>query len=242
MSPQVCLVHVTDIHFGRDAPGTTDALLRALQDIQPQLVVVGGDLTQRARAAQFRRARAFLDALPAPWLAVPGNHDVPLYDLLRRVLFPLGRFRRYITRQRAPLFTAPGLRVLGLDSTRRKVTGRLKPDRIRQIARLGEGDPSALRVLVTHHPLVRRPLEGAALALQAAEDAGTDVLLAGHHHHAHITKGQVLGIEGPSPSHVLEPKKGFYVVRATEAEITAQLWTYDGTAFAPGAPRSFPRR
>ena len=65
------LAHVTDVHFGRDEPGTIEALLAALNEIRPQLVVVGGDLTQRARAGQFRRARAFLDALEAPWLAVP---------------------------------------------------------------------------------------------------------------------------------------------------------------------------
>lgn len=238
----VCLAHVTDVHFGRDAPGTIDALLRALRDVQPQVVVVGGDLTQRARAAQFRRARAFLDALPAPWLAVPGNHDVPLYDLFRRVLFPLGRYRRFITRHRAPLWAGDGLRVLGLDTTRRKVVGRLQPERVRQIARLGEGDPGALRVLVTHHPLVRRPCEGAALALAAAERSGTDVLLAGHYHHAHLTRGTALGVEGPSPSHLLEPVKGFYVVRADATTITAELWTYDGTAFTPAEPRTFPRR
>ncbi len=237
----VVLAHVTDPHFGRDAPGTIDALLAALRTIQPQVVVVGGDLTQRARAAQFHRARTFLDALPAPWLAVPGNHDVPLYDLFRRVFLPLGRYHHFVTRHRAPLFTAPGLRVLGLDSTRRKVTGRLRPDRIRQIQRLGEGDPGALRVLVTHHPLVRRPLEGSELALQAAAAAHTDVLLAGHHHRAHLTAGPILGVEGPSPSHLLEPVKGFYVVRADATTITAELWTYDAGAFAPTKTREFPR-
>ena len=155
---------------------------------------------------------------------------------------PTGRYHRFITKVKAPLFTAPGLRILGLDSTRRKVTGRLKPARIRQISRLAEGDPSALRVLVTHHPIVRRPLEGAALALQAAEDAGVDVLLAGHHHHAHLTPGAVLGVEGPSPSHVLEPNKGFYVIRADAETITAELWTYAGAAFTPTSSTAFPRR
>ncbi len=147
-----------------------------------------------------------------------------------------------ITQVRAPLFHAPGLRVLGLDSTRRKVTGRLTPSRIREIGRLADGPPAALRVLVTHHPIVRRPLDGAALALTAAEEAGVDVLLAGHYHHAHLTPGTVLGVEGPSPTHILEPKKGFYVIRADAATISTELWSYDGAAFAPGAPRSFPRR
>ena len=143
---------------------------------------------------------------------------------------------------RAPLFAAPGLRVLGLDSTRRKVTGRLTASRIREIGRLADGPPAALRVLVTHHPIVRRPLEGAALALAAAEAAGVDVLLAGHHHRAHLTPGAVLGVEGPSPSHVLESAKGFYVLRADATSISTELWRYDGAAFAPGERRSFPRR
>ena len=198
------------------------------------MVVVGGDLTQRARAAQFRRARAFLDALPAPWLAVPGNHDVPLYDLFRRVFFPLGRYHHFITRHRAPLFTAPGLRVLGLDSTRRKVTGRLKPDRVRQIQRLGEGDPDALRVLVTHHPLVRRPLEGAALALQAAEDARTDVLLAGHHHHAHITQGADPRHRGPEPEPPARARQGLLRRPRRRDHDHAELWTYDGRRIRTG--------
>jgi hypothetical protein len=173
---------------------------------------------------------------------VPGNHDVPLYNLALRVFAPLWRFRRFVTRERAPLFTAPGLRVLGLDSTRRKVGGRLLPERIAQIDRLGEGEPGDLRVLVTHHPLVRRPLEGARSALAAAERAGADVALAGHHHQAHVTAGAVVCVEGPSPSHCLESFRGFFVVRARAEEIVTELWTWDGRAFAPARRRTFVRR
>lgn len=240
---EVVLAHVTDLHFGRDDPGTVEPLIAALNAIAPQVVVVGGDLTHRSRAGQFRRSRAFLDGLDAPWLAVPGNHDVPLYNLLRRVLLPTGRFRRMVTGDRAPLFAAPGLRVLGLDSTRRKVTGRLKRDRIAQIARLAEGDPADLRVLVTHHPLVRKPLEGAGPALAAARAAGVDVLLAGHHHHFHLKAYDgVVAIESASPSHRLEPTKGFSVVRATATTVETERHVWDGRAFVAHQPRAFPRR
>jgi 3',5'-cyclic AMP phosphodiesterase CpdA len=197
-------------------------------------VIAGGDLTQRARAAQFRAARAFLDALPAPWLAVPGNHDVPLWDLFRRVFFPRGRFHRFITFERAPRRRAGDLRVLGLDSTRRKITGRLKPE---QIAQITDAD-----VLVTHHPLVRRPLEGAEAALAAARAAGVAVVLAGHHHHLHVTPGDPLAVEAPSPAHILEPKKGFVVLRMTAAEIVVEPWWLVGSVFVADPSRSFPRQ
>jgi 3',5'-cyclic AMP phosphodiesterase CpdA len=241
-SDLVSVVHVTDPHFGRADPAAIAALTEAIRSIGPDVVVAGGDLTQRARTGQFREARRFLDGLGAPWLAVPGNHDVPLYNLFLRVFGPLRGFHREITDERAPLFATAGVRVLGLDSTRRKVVGRLQPDRIAQIARLAGGDPADLRVLVTHHPLVRRPLDGAEAALAEAERAGVDVLLAGHHHHAHLTEGPILGVEGPSPSHCLEPVRGFFVVRGRAREVVTELWSWDGIQFAPGQARTFVRR
>ncbi len=239
---EVVLAHVTDPHFGRADPAAVAALTAAIRALRPDVVLAGGDLTQRARRGQFREARAFLDGLGAPWLAVPGNHDVPLYNLVLRVFGPLWRYHRSISAERAPLHAAPGLRVLGLDSTRRKVVGRLVPERIAQIARLAEGDPADLRVLVTHHPLVRRPMEGARAALEAAERAGVDLALAGHHHQAHVTPASVLCVEGPSPSHCLEPVRGFFVIRGRRDEIAVELWSWDGIAFAPGQVQTFPRR
>jgi 3',5'-cyclic AMP phosphodiesterase CpdA len=192
-------------------------------------VIAGGDLTQRARPHQFREARAFLDSLPAPWLAVPGNHDVPLWNLFLRVFSPLGRYHRFVTDDRAPRREVKGLRVLGLDSTRRKVTGRLKPE---QVARITDVD-----VLVTHHPLVRRPLEGAEAALAAARTAGVELLLAGHHHRLHITGDHPVGVEAPSPTHMLEPKKGFVVVRIGPTEIEVEPWWLQGLVFVASNPR-----
>ncbi len=188
-------------------------------------MIAGGDLTQRARPRQFREARAFLDSLPAPWLAVPGNHDVPLWNLFLRVFGPLARYHRYITDDRAPRRKVGDVRVLGLDSTRRKVTGRLRP---RQLTEIHDVD-----VLVTHHPLVRRPLEGAEAALAAARAAGVRVLLAGHHHRFHLTPGDPLAVEAQSPSHLLEAKKGFVVVRMDAVSVDVEPWHFDGVAFAP---------
>ena len=70
------LVHISDLHFGRERPVVLQAFLRALQTLQPQLVVISGDLTQRAKTAEYRAARTFLQALPVPYLIIPGNHDM----------------------------------------------------------------------------------------------------------------------------------------------------------------------
>ncbi len=196
-------------------------------------MIAAGDISHRARRRQLREARAFLDSLPAPWLAVPGNHDVPLYDLFRRVLNPLARFHRHITDERAPRRQAGDLRVLGLDSTRRKVTGRL---RAQQIALIADAD-----VLVTHHPIVRRPLEGADAALAAARAAGVEILLAGHHHRLHIVDGDPIHVEAPSPVHRLEPRKGFVVVRTSPSEIAVEPWWLVGAAYVADPARRFMR-
>jgi 3',5'-cyclic AMP phosphodiesterase CpdA len=209
------------------------ALRAAIADIAPDLVIAGGDLTHRARASQFREACAFLDALPAPWLAVPGNHDVPLWNLFRRVFLPRARFHRLITAERAPRRLAGEVRVLGLDSTRRKVTGRLRPEQIAQI--------TDVDVLVTHHPIGRRPLEGAEAALAAARAAGVEVLLAGHFHRLHVVAGDPLHVEAPSPTHRLEPRKGFVVLRFGPAEIVVEPWWLVGAAYVADPARTVPR-
>src|SRR6266550_8876633 len=96
------LVHLSDLHFGRVDERLIKPLIAAVTEINPDLVAVSGDLTQRARSQQFREARAFLDALPQPQIVVPGNHDVPLHNLLTRFLQPLRKYRRYITNDLRP--------------------------------------------------------------------------------------------------------------------------------------------
>src|SRR3954454_3224095 len=112
------IVHLSDVHFGRTDPAVVTAVLQAVRRLDPHLVAISGDLTQRARSWQFREARAFLDALPCPQLVVPGNHDVPLYNVARRFLSPLGYYTRYITTDLQPVHTDPEMVVVGLNTTR----------------------------------------------------------------------------------------------------------------------------
>ena len=91
------IVHLSDLHFGRVDPHLLDPLASALQALKPDLVVVSGDLTQRARKTQFAQARAFLDRLPRPQVVVPGNHDIPLYNVFKRFFVPLANFRAIVS-------------------------------------------------------------------------------------------------------------------------------------------------
>src|SRR5215204_2529976 len=149
------LVHISDLHFGRLDPRTVPPLREAIVASRPDVLVVSGDLTQRARDEQFAAARQFLDSLPVPRIVVPGNHDVPLYDLFSRWLRPLAAYRRHIDENVEPFYDDEELAVLGVN-TARSLT--LKNGRInaRQVLRgctlLDSSAPEATRVVVTHHP------------------------------------------------------------------------------------------
>src|SRR5829696_1860448 len=112
------ILHLSDVHFGRTDPGVVAAVLALVRRLDPHLVAVSGDLTQRARAWQFREARTFLDALPCPQLVVPGNHDVPLYNVARRFIHPLGGYMRYITTELRPVHGDAEFVAVGLNTTR----------------------------------------------------------------------------------------------------------------------------
>src|SRR5256885_16491624 len=98
------IAHISDLHFGRLDSPVAEALVADLQALSPSLVVVSGDFTQRARSSQYADAAAYLKRLPNPQLTVPGNHDIPLYDVSRRFLSPLARYRHYINRDLRPIF------------------------------------------------------------------------------------------------------------------------------------------
>jgi 3',5'-cyclic AMP phosphodiesterase CpdA len=192
------LVHLSDLHFGAHDPRLVEAVERSVDALEPDLVVISGDFTQRARTEQFEEACRFLERLRERGhdvLGVPGNHDVPLYDVLRRFLSPLARYRRFIDDTLCPFVEFPGVAVLGIN-TARSLTfkdGRISESQVDFIREtFARTDPDVMRVLVTHHPLFAIPVgEGAEraigrqeLALDAIEEAGVDILLAGHAHHA----------------------------------------------------------
>src|SRR3954447_6005325 len=164
------LAHLSDLHFGRVDPAAVEGLARSLEAARPDLVVVSGDFTQSARTEEFIAARAFLDRLPAPAFAVPGNHDLPQWDPVERLVRPYDRYRRFIGQELEPVWSDAEVGIVGMKSPRRlprdltRAAGRVGERQLeRLLARLDAMPPELVRVVVVHHPLLlpevpRRPL------------------------------------------------------------------------------------
>ncbi len=186
------LVHLSDLHFGRTDPAIIEPLLATIEATAPDVVVVSGDLTQRARTAEFKAARRFLERLPCARIVVPGNHDVPLYRVWERFLSPLGKYRRHIDANLEPTFIDDEVAILGVNTARALTfkNGRINDEQIAAIRRRLDSLPETLtKVVVTHHPF-DLPDEANALelvgqarrAMGIFSTCGVDLLLAGHFH------------------------------------------------------------
>jgi len=191
------LLHLSDIHFG---PKHLDAATAAVEALaaaaRPDVVVVSGDLTQRAKPGQFRAARAFVDRLPAPVVFAPGNHDVPLWRIWERTLAPFGAWRRHFAPELERHYADAELAIVAVTTAFPWTTkhGRLAGRQLEELdRRLAAAPPGAVRVVVAHHPLVDASELGGepvaangarALALLAAH--GVELVLSGHLHHAFV--------------------------------------------------------
>src|SRR5215216_3882312 len=202
------IVHLSDLHFGRVNPDLLGPLTRAVREIEPDLIAVSGDLTQRARSYQFQQARTFLDTLPKPQIVVPGNHDIPMHNVLARFFEPLTKYKRYITDDLQPVYEDDELVVIGVNTARSSVVkgGRINRS---QVARLQEKfcslDDRMVKSVVTHHPFDlpeghnERDLVGRAkMAMTGLAECGADLFLAGHLHISHTGHTKRYNIHGHS--------------------------------------------
>lgn len=187
------LLQISDTHFGTEQPPVVEALVRLAREQAPDLVVLSGDITQRARRKQFRAARAFVDRLGvAALLAIPGNHDIPLFNVAARLFYPYANYSREFGIELEPVFESDQLLVITLNTTRfyRHTDGEVSIEQIERVAqRLEQAVPTQLRIVVTHQPVaVTRAqdetnlLHGRLQAIQRWAQAGADLILGGHIH------------------------------------------------------------
>jgi predicted phosphodiesterase len=245
------VVHISDLHFGRNDPRVARALLPQVRRMAPDVVAISGDLTHRARRRQFRHARAFIDALPKPRVVVPGNHDVPLYNVIARALYPLRGFRRWISPDLQPSYADSAIVVAGINTTRSMTIkgGRVRESDVRHVCRLFSNvGTDAVKIVVAHHPF------DDVAHVEALSHCGADVFLTGHLHVSYAgatavrysTGGRsAIAVEAGTAisTHMRGEPNGFTLLRiATDHVVVVPFqWRDERDTFEEGVQQAFMR-
>lgn len=259
------IAHLSDLHFGHVDPAIPPVLRAALLDIGPDLLVVSGDLTQRARREQFWQARHFLDSLPFPRVVVPGNHDVPLYNVLARWLRPLEKYKTIISADLEPVYADEEIVAVGINTARALTfkNGRINQRQVDELhERLAAIGPGArVRIVVAHHPFILpegadpRDLIGRAkMGLSAFAEAEVDLILSGHLHVGRtVVEATADGAAGPSllliqagtatSTRLRDDMNSFNVLRIAHPELTIERLSWDDAraAFAASSLERYRR-
>lgn len=268
----ITVVHGSDIHFGSPHdPAAAETFLEATRAIDPDLIVISGDLTQRAKVSEFKEARAYLDRFPeVPLVVTPGNHDVPLYRVFERIFSPFRNYQEYIRSELDTVTRIPGMTVVSLNSAaprRAIVNGRIDRKQL-DLARAAfdAAPPGDLKAVVAHHHLAPapdyegdKPLPGAREILDAFEAMGVDMVMGGHLHRAYIgnsldvypgedrSRGVIIVQSGTTTSRRgrarERAKTTFNLIRVQDdrVEVVHHMHFVEAGGFAPFSVHAFPR-
>lgn len=236
------------MHFGAIDPLVLASLATSIRAAKPDMVVVSGDLTQRARNSQFRAARDFLATLPFPQLVVPGNHDVPFYNIAMRTFSPLSRYQRFFGTNMTPFFADREIAIVGVNTARALAfkDGRINRAQMAGVSQhLRHLDANVTRIVVTHHPFegpLAQPLHGrigrAAMAMASFSACGIDLVLSGHLHAGktglsaeHYDTGGYSALmvqAGTATSHRRRGQtNSFNMIHVKRPRLTVQRWNWD---------------
>jgi 3',5'-cyclic AMP phosphodiesterase CpdA len=176
------LIHISDLHFGRTEPALEEALRKMILERKPDLIVVSGDLTQRATDKQ---------SLPFPIFIVPGNHDVPLYSFWKRFSQPYKNYKKHISDDLEPEYLDDEMAVVGINTVRvlRMKEGSVDQLQTERVYNMFKGlAPEVLKIIVSHHPFnipqkhYKRPMARVKKFWKTMEDISVDLFLSGHLH------------------------------------------------------------
>jgi 3',5'-cyclic AMP phosphodiesterase CpdA len=193
------ILQISDLHFGPPyVKKVGEAALRMAFELHPDAIIINGDLTQRAKREQFEAAKKYLGRLPQiPQLVIPGNHDVPLYRFLERMLDPHRLYREIIAQELNPVLKIDGAVIVGLDSTAPRTAisnGHIFKWQLDHCERALRETPSGIaRIVVAHHHFAPAPdhlrdrsMPNAKRAIERFVDLNVDMILGGHLHRAYI--------------------------------------------------------
>lgn len=245
------LLQISDPHFGTEQAHVVEALLRLATRLQPAVIVLSGDVTQRARRSQFDAALSFVRRLPTQaFVAIPGNHDIPLFNVVGRMFYPYAGFERVFGTNLEPEWHDSDVMVLCVNTTRpsRHKDGEVSAEQILRVSkRLATATEQQLRIVVTHQPVhvlrgseVHNRLHGHAEAIKAWSDAGADIIMGGHIHLPYISPLHEdhpdlrrrcwvvqAGTAVSSRVRAHHPNSVNVITRADAKTVFAERWDYD---------------
>ncbi|MEI6479011.1 MAG: metallophosphoesterase [bacterium] len=195
------VIHLSDLHFGKVDTKRINPLIDQISKIKPDLIVVSGDFTQRATEKEYKAAKKFLGKLKYPVFVVPGNHDIPLFNIYQRFVSPFKKYTKFISSDLAPFYCDENIAVVGINSVRRYTitSGRISKKQIRTTANILDSlDPKLIKIVVCHHPFdlphsaktikkhTHKVVAHSKSAMKHFSDKKVDVFLSGHLHLTHI--------------------------------------------------------
>lgn len=190
------IVHISDLHFGRNDEKVINALKLSIEKIKPEITIISGDLTQRAKESEFLSAKKFINHIKGEVLVIPGNHDVPLFNLWRRFFSPFERYKKHINEEMEPFYKDDHVAILGINTARpfKLKHGKISSRQVKLIeSKLTKAENGLIKILVGHHPFDLpekygkvKIIRGAYGIMQKIVDCGVDLVLGGHMHISYI--------------------------------------------------------
>ena len=252
-----------DLHFGSVPEGLSVELRGAIGRHQPDIIVIAGDLTLRARKEEFEQASAWLKLLSPEPLVTPGNHDLPHWNLIRRFADPFHKFRRAVgSGVLMPIIEVPAGVVLGFNTTRswqphlrwHEGIARLQDVEAAREA-FSRAPLDSFKAVAAHHPMLKapgipraEPVRRALTALQVFAESGVELLMSGHTHQSFAVQTEIhgqplvaLGAPTALSTRMRGEQNGFWIVEITDDAILCTLWLRDKAVFRASAEKAFKR-
>lgn len=245
------LIHISDLHFGTEIPALVQSLRDHVMATPADVVVVSGDMTQVASHTEFKRAYDFLHSLDLPLFCIPGNHDIPRYNLVERFADPYGRYQQYFGGDMMPILLSDNVCMIGINTARPILPhwnwahGAISRRQLQALKHYYEQHPHKVRVCVMHHPLqttmdenFKNIIYGRAEALQEIGDMGIDLVLTGHVHHAAATfmdfgqhRTVFLGASTALSRRTRRSANGYNVIDIANDVITMKIYSFQNEKF-----------
>jgi 3',5'-cyclic AMP phosphodiesterase CpdA len=251
------IIHLSDLHFGTEWVGIVDILLKDIQQVQPDIIIISGDLTQRARDTQFKAAKAFIQKLPHPVVCVPGNHDITLYNIIERFLYPFSKNKEWISPTLCVHHNVSNVAILGINSVTpfKVMSGYVTDKQLHMVEDYFKQQAhDQINIVVMHHNLIRsqrhKIINDAEKIIDVFAKCNVDIVLSGHIHAAHIevlkqkvsTNPMYVVTAGTAISNRTMEPNSYNVIELHHKQFTLSVRSYTKKEFVASSGRDFDLR